>query len=345
MLNNTLTLKHAYALALSLSALMLLSHVAYAALPSEWTPRGPGGGGALFAPSFWPHNPNEIYISCDMSEVFHSTNLGASWDLSDFRQIQGNRESQVRFTINPAILYALDYTADLVRPSKSTDGGLTWHRLVNDPTSGGAYSLFADPDSASNLIILDYSHLYLSTDGGNTFGLKYTTASANGCFVAGVFFDGNTVYAGTNFGLLISANGSAFTATSAGGIPSAEAMVSFAGAKQGTKLRFFCVTLSSADVFPGLFAEGSYFSYRGIYSLDPGQANWTAKSAGIIANDFPFFVSMSRDDISTAYVAGQNSNEFPIIYKTTNGGINWQSVLLTSNNPNNCTRRAGKRGG
>jgi hypothetical protein len=85
--------------------------------PSQWAPRGPGGGGALFAPSFSPHNQNELYISCDMSEVFHSTNLGASWELFDFRQIQGNRESQVRFTSNPSILYALDYTDDLVTPS------------------------------------------------------------------------------------------------------------------------------------------------------------------------------------------------------------------------------------
>src|SRR5215471_7298744 len=104
--------------------------------PTQRVARGPGGGGALFAPSFSPHNTNELFISCDMSEVFHSTNLGATWDLYDFRQIQGNRESQIRFTSDPLIEYALDYTGDLVRPTKSTDGGVTWHRLSSDPTSG-----------------------------------------------------------------------------------------------------------------------------------------------------------------------------------------------------------------
>src|SRR5438067_7924213 len=78
--------------------------------PSQWAARGPGGGGALFAPSFSPHNANEIYLACDMSEQFHSTNLGASWAVTDFRQIQGNREAQVRFTSDPAMMYALDYT-------------------------------------------------------------------------------------------------------------------------------------------------------------------------------------------------------------------------------------------
>ena len=312
--------------------------------PSQWAPRGPGGGGALFAPSFSPHNQNEIYIACDMSEVFHSTNLGASWELFDFRQIQGNRESQVRFTSNPSILYALDYTGDLARPSKSTDGGLTWHRLSSDPTFGEAYSLFADPNSASTLIVSDYSHIYLSTDGGNTFGVKFTTASGNGCFVAGAYFDGGSIYAGTNLGLLVSTSAGAFAAAGVGGIPASEAIVSFAGSKQGSTLRFFCVTIDSSEVYPGLFTEGSYFSYRAVYSLDVGQANWTARVAGIIANDFPFFVAMSRGDISTAYLAGQNSGEFPIVYKTTNGGAGWQTVLLTTNNQNIYTGWAGRGG-
>src|ERR1041385_7996142 len=93
--------------------------------PTQWLPRGPGGGGALFAPSFSPFNPNELYISCDMSEVFHTTNLGATWDLYDFRQIQGNRESQMRFTNNPLIIFSIDYTDDAATPTKSTDAGLT----------------------------------------------------------------------------------------------------------------------------------------------------------------------------------------------------------------------------
>jgi hypothetical protein len=335
--------------ALSFGLLMLLSHAAMAAPPSQWVPRGPGGGGALFAPSFSPHSGNELYISCDMSEVFHSTNLGASWSLLDFRQIQGNRESQVRFTSNPSVLYALDYTsiggADSVAPSKSTDGGLSWRRLANDPTFGAAYALYVDGDGANNLILSDYSHLFFSSDGGASFSLKYTSAGANGCFVAGAFFDGANVYVGTNAGLLVSTNGGGtFAQASVGGIPSTESIVSFAGAKQKATTRFFCVTLNAADVYPGLFTESSYFSYKSIYSLDRGQGAWVQKAAGVAANDFPIFVAMSRDDISTAYVAGQNSTEFPIIYKTANGGGNWQSVLLTNNNQNIFTGWSGRGG-
>src|ERR1700678_3776097 len=44
------------------------------AVPAQFVPRGPGGGGALFAPSFSPFSPGEMYLAWDMSEVFHSTN-------------------------------------------------------------------------------------------------------------------------------------------------------------------------------------------------------------------------------------------------------------------------------
>jgi hypothetical protein len=284
-----------------------------------------------------------------MSELFHSTNLGASWDMLDFRQIQGSRESQVRFTNNPSILYALDYTsiggANSVTPSKSIDGGLSWRRLINDPTFGEAYSIFVDPNRANNLIVSDYSHLFFSSDGGASFSTKFTSASGNGCFVAGAFFDGANIYAGTNAGLLVSTNGGVtFAQASLGGIASTEAIVSFAGAKQGATTRFFCVTLDASEVFPGLFTESAYFSYKSIYSLDWGQPAWAQKTTGIVTDDFPFFVSMASGDISTAYVAGQNSVEFPIIYKTTNGGSTWQSVFLTTNNQNISTGWSGRGG-
>ena len=45
--------------------------------PNSFSPRGVGGGGALFFPKINPGNDNEFYISCDMSELFHSTDFTA----------------------------------------------------------------------------------------------------------------------------------------------------------------------------------------------------------------------------------------------------------------------------
>jgi len=44
-----------------------------------------------------------------LSEVFHSTNFGATWGVVDFRQIQGGRQAIVQFTSNPQVLYAIDF--------------------------------------------------------------------------------------------------------------------------------------------------------------------------------------------------------------------------------------------
>jgi Viral BACON domain/Putative binding domain, N-terminal len=343
MLRRTTLICRLLVVMLAASALPLLTKTAIADQPAGWASRGPGGGGALFAPSFSPHNPNEIYLACDMSEVFHSTDLGASWETVDFRQIQGNRQSLVRFTNDPAIMYTLDYSFDQTTPTKSTDGGATWQPIATEPTDGGAYSLFADPNNANNLLVSDYTNLYFSSNGGASFSSKF--ADSNGCYVAGAFFDGANMYVGTSSGLLVSTNGgSTFALSSAGGIPSTQAMVSMAGAKQGSTVRLFAVTADPADVFPGLNVEGSYASYLGIYTIDSGQASWTQRTTGIAASDHPMFVAMSLNDISTAYVAGQNDGEYPIIYKTTNGGASWQAVFLATNNQNVATGWSGYRG-
>jgi hypothetical protein len=331
---------------------ILISGFALASPPVQWISKGPGGGGALFAPSFSPFNPAELYLACDMSEVFRSTNFGAGWSAVDFRQIQGGRQAVVRFTSDPAICYAIDYTsiggADSTTPTRSVDGGATWHRLAGDPTGGGAYSLFADPASTNRLVVSDYSRVYFSSNGGSTFGLKFTYAppSGNGCLVSGAFFDGTNIFVGTSAGLLVSTNnGSTFAVASVGGIPAGQAIYSFAGAKQGGTTRFFCITLDAAGIYPGLFIEGSYGTYQSVYALDWGQANWAAKVSGIIAGHQPVFVAMAQNDIATAYVAGQQSSiDYPVLYKTGNGGTSWQSVLQITNNQNVFTGWAGNGG-
>ncbi|EEF60354.1 conserved hypothetical protein [Pedosphaera parvula Ellin514] len=324
-------------------AILLLSR-GQAAQPTQWGPKGAGGGGALFAPSFNPFNAGELYVACDMSEVFRSTNFGAGWITSDFGQIQGGRNAIMQFTSDPKVIYCVDYSGDLITPTKSVDGGATWHQLAGDPTGGGAYALFADSGSTNRIIVSDYSNLYWSTNGGSSFASKYSAAA--GLYVAGAFFDGTNIYVGTSAGLLVSTdNGNTFALSSVGGIPAGQVMVSFAGAKQGTAKRFFCVIWSSADVFPGLYVESSYTSYAGTYSLDWGQGNWTLRNSGIPAGYNPAFVAMAQNDISTAYVAGQQSTiDYPILYKTINGGTNWQNSLLITNNLNVFTGWAGASG-
>ncbi len=317
--------------------------------PAQWIAKGPGGGGALFAPSFSPYSPGEMYLACDMSEVFHSTNYGAAWSVIDFRQIEGGRQAMVQFTSDPNVRYAIDLSADAMTPARSLDGGTTWQHLAGDPTGGGAYALYADPGSTNRLLVSDYGDVYFSGDGGNTFGLKFTYSPAgSGCFIAGAFFDGLNIYVGTGPGLLVSTNnGDTFSLSSVGGVDTNnEALFSFAGAKQNGITRFFATTLHPADVFPGLLIEEVYSSYLNVYTLDWGLPNWSPATNGISGQDDPVFVAMAQNDISTAYLAGQQNDDvqYPALYKTADGGAHWQLSLLVTNNQNVFTGWEGNHG-
>ena len=309
---------------------------------TQWTSKGNGGGGALFSPAISPHNTGEVYIACDMSELFHTTDLGINWDQTDFREMTGNNGAKVQFTNDPLKMYCVNFENDLMTPFKTTDGGTVWSPLLSDPTFGETFSLHADINNFNNILISDYTRLYYSTNGGNTFTLKYTNPS--GCYVAGVFFDGGNIYVCLDNGLLVSTNsGSTFSLSAIGGIPGTESIVSFTAAKESGVVRFLCVTLGNGDVYPGV-TGADHYSYKNIYSIDWGAPNWSLKTSGIISGHHPFFVSMAKNNINVCYSGGGSDAGDPVIYKTTNGGNNWNSILLTNNNQNIFTGWSGYGG-
>src|SRR5437763_346620 len=82
---------------------------ALAGAPANFVSRGPGGGGAYFGPSINPYDPNDVWIGSDMSDLFHSTDFGATWDTVDFRLLGGgSAPGRMEFTSNPQVRYALN---------------------------------------------------------------------------------------------------------------------------------------------------------------------------------------------------------------------------------------------
>ena len=313
-------------------------------VPTQWSVRGSGGGGSLYSPAFNPLNPSEIYVGSDMSQTFHSTTAGASWQELDFRQLNGGPDAKVQFTENPNILYNLNYANDETVPAESTDGGQTWHNLANDPTDGGAFYFYANPANHNQLVITDYTNLYYSNNGGATWATKYTAAdSGAGLLLSGAFWDGSNIYLGTNDGVLVSSNGgTSFALANIGGLPAGQVILSFAGAKQGTTTRFLAVTLDAGDTYSGIQGYDNDGG-ESVYTLDWGNANWTARSLPD-ATAWPFYAGMALTDINTMYVAGSNEAGVPTVFKSTNGGQNWASVLETDAHQNVATGWSGYGG-
>jgi hypothetical protein len=324
--------------------------------PTAWQSRGIGGGGALFSPSVNPANQNEMYIACDMSELFHSTDGGKHWGEESFTQVQGGHDSYVSFTNNPNIRYTVDYTSvngnDLVRPMKSTNGGVSWTAMASDPYASypdaGIERLFADYNNPNNLILADYSTIYFSNNGGTSFTLIHTDYyNGAGNHIAGVFFDGTKIYIGTYDGLFFSNNSGAtfsrMTTTGFGG--PTEKMISFSGAHEGSTVRFLCLTGDSGNVYSG-FQYGSDYNgaMTGVYTMDNATGTWVSKMGGIsVGNDFPDFCGLANNDIDTMYIAGGSNAGTPIVMKAT-FSTNWNHVFNTTNNQNIATGSCGQGG-
>jgi photosystem II stability/assembly factor-like uncharacterized protein len=334
---------------LALFALTSQASLALAA-GAGWQSRGIGGGGALFCPAISPYDNNLVYMATDMSSVFRSGDFGRSWTTLDFRQIMGGTKSNICFTSDPNILYAVnqysDASGDTDIPSRSSDGGQTWN-AITDPTGNEVYTLFADPTTTTNrLFISSYKDLYFSNDSGASFTQVYhvTTTDPDGLWIGGVFWDGANIYVGTSAGLLVSTNGGAsFAVSPVTGIPNGEYIVSFAGAKQDGSVRFLAVTVDS--VWPGMSTGDIIWSYKGLYRLDLGES-WVKKVGGLLPDSArPAFVRMSLHSINVAYVAGGDiDTAYPIIYKTSNGGDSWADVFKAAGNQNIYTGWSGYQG-
>lgn len=334
---------------------LALTITCFAQAPTSWQPRGIGGGGALFSPSINPANHNEVYLACDMGELFHSTATGQPWSEVGFMNVQGGHDSYVNFTNNPNILYTIDYTnfdsASYVRSMKSTNGGTTWTPIANDPYATnpdqGIERIFADYNNPNHIIVADYSTIYFSPDGGTTFNLIHTSVySGAGNHIAGAFFDGSNIYIGSYDGLIYSTNGgTTFNKMSMSGMGANEKMLSFSGAHEGSTVRFLCLTADSNNVYSG-FQYGSDYNSAlvGVYTMDNASGTWVSKMGGItVGSDFPDFCGLANNDVDTMYIAGGSSAGNPIVMKAT-FTTNWSYVFNTSNNQNIATGWCGQSG-
>jgi hypothetical protein len=320
-----------------------------APIPTIWAPRGVGGGGSLFSPSINPADPNEFYVACDMSELFHTTDFGRSYETVPFYQIQGGTSVIVRFTSNPQIRYCITNANDLSVPVKSTNGGATWSPLSGNPDeSEQTYGLWVDYDHPDRVIISYYGEVYFSSNGGAKFTSVHSAAGDAGALVGGVLFCGDTIIAGTNDGLVVSQDGGAhFTLQTPSGIASGQVIASFAGAKQGSTIRLFCLTANSGDVYVGIPGSDYYDFMKGVYSLDWGTsgAAWVSLMSGITSgSDFPMYVAMAANNVNVAYLGGSCDAGSPLVLKTANAGASWTQSFNAENNQNIATGWSGAGG-
>jgi len=340
------------------------------AQPASWRVAGIGGGGAFFRPSINPGNDSEYYIPTDMGSFFHTTNFGASYNELGFRQLVGGALGLIRFTYNPAILYGLGVNVVankwLTTCYKSMDGGERWSLPAglsnpsNTALASTGVALHVDYDSPNRLVLGTQSGLFYSANGGETFteiDSLFKQPAGTEVYPAGCLFDGDAIYVGTNYGVLISQDGGArWQILKLTGIPNGENIFGFAAAKQNGTVRFFCITGATNGMvnLDAVYtnAPGNPGLLKGVYRLDYGSSTiWEPVENGVTIPTDPncscdhiTWIGMAENDISTVYLYGVNGNAQPTVLKTSDGGANWNHVFNIANNENIYTGYMGDKG-
>jgi len=310
------------------------------AQPVSFSPKGIGGGGSLYFPTINPANDNEFYVSCDMSEMFHSTDFGNSYTALPYTSLMVYANSSYVFTNSPNIAYTIFNDGNSEFPVKSTDGGNSWNTIAayDLSTYGDVYNIFANYSKPNQLLIGAYGDILFSNDGGSSFTLvKHADNMGAGLILGGVFWDGNNIYIGTNNGLITSSNaGASFSVQTTTGITSGQVLWNFAEAKSGSTTRFVCIAANVGDVYNGLMPWDYYNFAKGIYTMDNDNGTWVSKSAGLdFSNDFVMYLAMAGNDITTIYLGGHDNNlSAPLVYKSSDAGTTWNKVFNTTNNAN-----------
>jgi len=94
--------------------------------PSTFYPKGIGGGGSLWFPTINPANDNEFYISCDMSELFHSVDFGKTYSQVPFTRLAVMGISTYEFTNDQDVAYSIYNDGNEGYPVKTVNGGNSW---------------------------------------------------------------------------------------------------------------------------------------------------------------------------------------------------------------------------
>ena len=130
---------------------------------------GLGGGGGTFTPTVSPYDSNLLFLSCDMSGVYRSTDRGKTWSLIHYKYIYGALGCRPAFTKKAMYWVCADYGSNL---RVSHDQGITWKKVIEGeaPWKTDSVTHLAATDTAPDVILVGTaSGLWTSADAGTTW--------------------------------------------------------------------------------------------------------------------------------------------------------------------------------
>ena len=297
---------------------------------AEFEPVGLGGGGGLFSPAASPHDPNLMFVACDMGGLYRSTDGGRSWLMLDKRQMRSCTSMSVVFhPTDPGLVYG--WGCGSLRVSR--DRGLTWTNLARSAPwhAGPLQRLAIDRQDPLFMVAGGDGAAYSSRDGGDTWSeVPGVTGSVVGAYILP---DGPVAFIGTDRGVFRSEDHGASWKTCNTGLPVAAVRGLCGGCDTRTGASILYCTVPSSD------QNGQYVG--GVFRSEDRGASWqSAMNASIntgIRKEDPYgvddvaqyqFIAMDETRPSTVWVTTRGTGYHPpkhwTVYRSDDAGANWR---------------------
>lgn len=333
------------ALAAVVAGVLSISQAAFAqgdagksvfAQPNPWTNIGIGGGGAFFHPAGSPHDPNLIFVSSDMGQLFRSEDAGKSWKMLDYRNIPHVR-SPIFHPTDPNVIFAVAWGGDRLRVSR--DKGIVWTVIGGDPPpwdKDDLQALAIDRANPKLMLLSGAKGLYRSTDGGD----KWDAVKNGPAGLIGMHFDQTApadkriVLAASKDGVFRSEDGGA-TWTD----PSKEMF-------KGNPINAFCGGSDAKSgkcivyVVTPIKKDGEKFTGGILRSADKGATWESAMGEGIHWKaggqpDSYKFIAQPQNMPETVFTTNRGTEGDPpdhyTVFRTDDAGKTWKEIFF--NNP------------
>lgn len=316
-----------------------------------WRSVGPGGGSFLMACAVDPTDANTVYIGGDIEGVFKTTDGGAHWT-----SINGNL---VHSEVSPGIYGIQELVLDPSNPT--TLYSATWTGLFRSTTSGGNWQLIypdtlgeetppvsyvaVDPEDSfyliagigdANLEDAGAGTVIISWDGGESWEEVALPGSGSAIvhsiqIISTSNAESRTVLVATDEGLYRSTDGGYIYTASNTGLPHTNVRrlreVVNAG---GTTSTIYLSIYSEGD--PATPPSIGYGLYK---SIDEGQS-WTSINGNLPKIDpddgeslYHYWkYAVNPDNQNVIYAGTRNDYAYTDlgVYKTVDGGVNWNRV-------------------
>jgi hypothetical protein len=290
---------------------------------------GLGGGGSIYAPAVAPYNSNIIFVSCDMTGLYRSTDGGLTWKMMDERLVTGSTVFSAAFDPTTQGHIIAHGPSGLM---ESFDTGDTWSAFspgAPDFVTTAAFST----DNPTKLVIGTFGGVYVLQSGAWQAGLS-------GNSIERVIFvtdpaQGHQVAYAASAGGIWQLNSSGTWQSFSAGLPisSIHSVVDIAGGADSTHYAIYAtLSMDASD----LASNGGVYRYA---SNNPG---WTRQSSGLNGADGNVqrdpdcdvgtpqydYLGVAAGTPDTAYVSAINTICKDYVYKATlsGGQMSWTGV-------------------